>query len=305
MLDVVGSVVVHAVEVVGAFDKSLLLLGEGRKTVAKLLAHRLGVLTKVDGISEPADGELNFAVGSLDVLGVAGIVREGSVTIQGDADFTTIGLLEVIAVGFDGASMGNKKVVTNNPGLGAAVAFGALRAIRGATWGELADTVPENGRAPGFVEGNPVLHLGKALKADTGIVLEVKGELLTVEKTTIALLELIRNVPVKQSDEGSDASGEEVVTELAVVVKTGLVDGVVAATLGDDARPAQREAVCLRAAFLEKGNILRGAVVGVTRGHTGAAVSDLAGNGSECIPNGWATAILVDGALNLVTAANC
>lgn len=81
VFDVVGSVVVYVVEVVGVFDKSFFFFGEGRKMVVKLFVYRFGVFIKVDGISELVDGEFNFVVGSFDVFGVVGIVREGSVII--------------------------------------------------------------------------------------------------------------------------------------------------------------------------------------------------------------------------------
>ena len=73
VLDVVGGVVVHSVEVVGALDELGLLLGPHGKAVAILLLEGLGIVSEVDGVGEPRDGELELALGSGDVLGVFGV----------------------------------------------------------------------------------------------------------------------------------------------------------------------------------------------------------------------------------------
>lgn len=303
VLDVVGSVVVHAVEVVGAQDQSLLLLGEGGKAVAELLQHRVGVLAEVDGVGEPADGELDLAVSGLDVGGVLGVPGVGAVTVEGDADLALVLGLELLAVDLDGAAVGDEEVVADEPGLGGAVTLGRLGAVRGAAGGELADAVAEDGRAPRLVEGDPVLALRDGLEDETGVVLKVKRELGPVQETAVALLESVGQIPVVEGDEGGDASLEQVIDELDVVVNAGLVDGVVAATEGDKAGPAEREAVALGAKALQEGDVLGSAVVRVAGGNTRGAVGDLAGNLAELIPDGRATAILVNGTLNLVTIA--
>jgi len=70
VLDVVGGVVVHAVEVVGALDEGGLGGREGRQAVAELLHHRRRVVPEVDRVGEPGDGELDLAIARLDVFGV-------------------------------------------------------------------------------------------------------------------------------------------------------------------------------------------------------------------------------------------
>src|SRR5690606_18318005 len=118
------------------------------------------------------------------------------------------------------------------------------------------DAVAEDGGAPGLVEGDPVLALGETLEAEAGEVLEVERELGAVQEAAVALVELVGDVPVGEGDEGGDAGGEQVVAELGVVVDPGLVDGVVAAALGDDAGPGEGEAVGLGAEGLKEGDVL-------------------------------------------------
>jgi hypothetical protein len=105
---------------------------------------------------------------------------------------------------------------------------------------------------------------------------------------------------VEESDHGGDAGIEEVVDELDVVVQTLLVDGVVAATEGNNARPGDGEAVGLCAGLLQELNILRNAVVGVASDITRAAASDLAWDLAEGVPDGWPTAVSIRSTLNLV-----
>ena len=300
VLDVVGRVVVHAVEVVGALDERDFLGSELGQAVAELLAHRVGVLAEVDGVREPRDGELDLAVARLDVQRVLGVPGKGGVTVQGDADLATLSGLEVLTVSLDGAAVGDKEVVADDPGLASAVTNGRLGTVGGVAGGEVAGVVAEDGAAPGLVEGDPVLALGDGLEHDAGVVLKVEGELLAVQKTAIALVETIGKIPVEEGDEGGDAGLEEVVDELDVVVDALLVDGVVAATDGDDTGPRDGEAVGGGAERLEEVNVLLGAVVRVAGDDTRAAVSDLAGNVAEGIPDRRTTAISVDSTLNLI-----
>lgn len=237
VLDVVGSVVVHTVEVVGALDKGSLLISEGGKSVTELSAHRLGVLAKVDGVSEPRDGKLDLAVSGLNILGVKGIPWEGTIAVQDNTNLTTIGSLEVIAVSLDSTTVGDEKVVADNPGLAGRVADVGLGAVRSVTGGEGTGAVSEDGRAPGLVEGDPVLAAGNTLEDNASVVLVVERELSTVQETTVAAVKLIRSIPVEEGNEGSDAHVKEVIDKLAVVGNTGLVNGVVSATLGNDSGP--------------------------------------------------------------------
>jgi hypothetical protein len=105
---------------------------------------------------------------------------------------------------------------------------------------------------------------------------------------------------VKQGDEGGDAGVEQIIDELDIVVDSLLVDRVIAAAEGNDARPRDGKAVGSGTEVLEKGDILIRAVVRVAGYRAGAAVGDLAGNGAESVPDGRSTATLVGGALDLI-----
>jgi len=196
--------------------------------------------------------------------------------------------------------VGHKQVVAYNPGLTSTVTNGRLAAVRGVAGSEVARVVAQDGRAPRLVEGDPVLALGDGLEHDTGIVLKIEGELCPVQQTAVTLVESIGEIPVVEGDEGSDAGLEEVVDELDIVVNTLLVDGIVAATEGDDSGPREGEAVASDAQRLEEIDILLGTVIRVASYGAGAAIGDLAGNLAEGIPDGRATAISLGRAFDLV-----
>lgn len=169
--------------------------------------------------------------------------------------------------------------------------------------GKVARVVAEDGAAPGLVEGDPVLALGNGLEHGAGIVLKVEGELFTVQKTAVALVETIGKIPVEEGDKGGNTSLEQVIDKLDIVVDALLVDGVVATTNGDDARPGDGEAVGGGAERLEEVNVLLGAVVRVAGDGTRAAIGDLTGDVAESIPDRGATAVGVDSTLNLIANA--
>lgn len=242
-------------------------------------------MTEVDGVSEPRDGELDLAVASLDVRRVLGVPGKAGITVQGDADLSALGGLELLTVSLDGLAVGDEDVVSNNPGLASAVTNGRLAAVRGVAGGEVARVVAEDRRAPGLVEGDPVLALGDRLEGKAGVVLEISRELLLVQEAAIALVEGIGKIPVEEGDEGGDAGLEEVVDELDVVVNALLVNGVVAAAERDQTGPGERETVGGGTKGLEEVNILLGAVVRVASNSARAAVSDLAGDGAEGVPD--------------------
>lgn len=124
VLDVVGCVVVHAVEVVGTLDERHLLGRKLGQPVTEQFAHRVGVLSKVDGVREPADGELNLAVARLDVQGVLWIPGKSGVTVQGDTDLAALRGLEVLSVRLDGTAVSDEQVMADDPGLASAVTNG-------------------------------------------------------------------------------------------------------------------------------------------------------------------------------------
>lgn len=129
MLDVVGGVVVHAVEVVGPLHERDLFVGEGGQTIPKLLYHGVRVFTEVNGVREPRDGEFDLAVSGLNVSGVLRVPGVCSISIERDADLALVCGLELVAVHFDSAAMRYKTVVSNDPLLTGAITNFGLRAI--------------------------------------------------------------------------------------------------------------------------------------------------------------------------------
>ena len=264
VLDVVGRVVVHAVEIVGVLDERPLLVGKGGQLVAELLPHGLGVIPEVDGVGEPGNGKLDLAVAGLNVGGVLGIPRVRGVAVEGDANLAAVGLrLEVLPVGLDGAAVRDEHVVAGDPRLFRGIAYFGFGPVRRVAGGEEPRVVAQDGGAPRFVEGDPVRHLREGFEHGPGVILKIERELVAVEQTAVPLVEAIGQIPVEEGHEGYDARLEKVVNELDVKVDAGLVDGVVAASQRNAARPGDGEAVGLGAERFEEGNILARAVVRV------------------------------------------
>lgn len=79
MFDVIGSVVIHTVEIVTAFDECSFFGREFWETIAELFAHGGGVVAKVDRVGEPGDCKFDFAVAGFNIFWVAGIPRVCSI----------------------------------------------------------------------------------------------------------------------------------------------------------------------------------------------------------------------------------
>jgi hypothetical protein len=66
-LDEVGGVEVAAVEVGRVLEQLLLLGSEDGEALLEHGLHRLGVVTEVDGVGEPSNGNVHLVLGGLDV----------------------------------------------------------------------------------------------------------------------------------------------------------------------------------------------------------------------------------------------
>lgn len=131
--------------------------------------------------------------------------------------------------------------MSHNPRLDATIPLRALRSIARAVQGEVPGAVAEDGAAPGLVEGDPMADLGAHGREDDRRVADVVGdEVVLVEETAVAAVEGLGEIPVEERDHGDDACGEEVVDEGDVDVEAFFVDGIMAASEGDDARPLRR-----------------------------------------------------------------
>ena len=131
--------------------------------------------------------------------------------------------------------------MSHNPRLDATIPLRALRSIARAARGEVPGAVAEDGAAPGLVEGDPTADLGAHGREDDTRVADVVGdEVVLVEETAVAAVEGVGEIPVEERDHGDDAGGAEVVDEGDVEVVAFFVDGIMAASEGDDARPLRR-----------------------------------------------------------------
>ena len=110
-------------------------------------------------------------------------------------------------------------------------------------------------------------------------------------------------VPVVERGQRLDAVREQLVHQLVIEAQPRLVDRAV--PVGDDARPADGEAVGADAVLLHQRDILAEAVVAVAGHVAGVAVPDVlrAGIVAEFVPDAQALAVLVPGALALVGGA--
>ena len=150
---------------------------------------------------------------------------------------------------------------------------------------------------PRLVVCHPVLHAIAELRCDD---LRVLRERLRggANSPAALVLECLRRVPVEERRERLDALLEERVDETVVEVEPRLIHR--AATLGEHARPGDREAECVEAEVFHQAHVLRIPVVEVARDCARVARAHLAGRRGEAIPHALAAAVLVDGALDLV-----
>ena len=118
--------------------------------------------------------------------------------------------------------------------------------------------VAEEGEDGRLVERHPILDtVAQARREQRGVVGEPAHDLRVGEAA--AVLQRLGQVPVEQVDQRLDARAEQGVDEALVEVETGLVDG--AGPRGQDARPADAEAIGARPQLGHQPDVLRVAVV--------------------------------------------
>jgi hypothetical protein len=136
-----------------------------------------------------------------------------------------------------------------------------------------------------------MLYFWQCLKASSRVVCKISNKLLLVQQSAISLVQLIRQIPVKESYERSDAFRKEIVHEFLVEGNSRRVDGISAATKRDYAGPRDRESVGLCASLLEELDVFCSAVVGVAGYRARGPICNFTWDGTESIPDGWSTAI--------------
>ena len=148
-----------------------------------------------------------------------------------------------------------------------------------------------------LVHGAPVRDaVAQPLRHERGVLAEAQGG-VPLEPPP-GILERLREVPVEERRHRLDAGLEQAVDEPVVEREARLVDGAAARRL--HAGPGHREAVAVGAQALHEGDVLRPAVVVVAGHGPVGAVEDATGLSREGVPDAGATAVLVDGALDLV-----
>ena len=105
--------------------------------------------------------------------------------------------------------MSHKEIVAHDPALARAIALCALAAITRAARGKLTHVVSKDAATPRLIERNPMLYLrAKRPKDNTSIVCKISNKLVFVQKTTVALIQFIREIPVEEGDERRDACSQ-------------------------------------------------------------------------------------------------
>ena len=155
----------------------------------------------------------------------------------------------------------------------------------------------EEGEHGRLIERHPILDtVAQVRREQRGVVGEPAHHLRVGEAA--AVLQRLRQVPMEEVDQRLDARAKQGVDEALVEVEAALVDG--AGPHGQDARPADAEAVCARAQVGHQSDVLWVAVVVVAGDVAGAAIGDGARLAGEGVPDRRSSAVLGRCSLDLV-----
>ena len=180
------------------------------------------------------------------------------------------------------------------------VAFQRLGLTQLPAGGVDAGDVAQGGDALGLVQGHVGIHpSGEMLRHHGGVPAEGSHD-VPVQPAAL-VLKGAGQVPMVQGNHGLDAIFQQRVHQAVIIGKALLVYSAV--PVGDDAGPAEGEAVGLNAVRLHQGHVLRAAVVAVAGGVAGVAVIDVAGDMGEFVPDAQALAVLIPAALALIGGA--
>jgi len=83
VLDIIGSVMVHTVEIVASLDKRFFFGRELGKPVAELLTHGVGVVAEVNRVCEPGDSKFDLSIACFDVFWIIGVPGICSIAYSG------------------------------------------------------------------------------------------------------------------------------------------------------------------------------------------------------------------------------
>ena len=283
MLDGLGEVVVHAEEVGRHRDGLEVARQHDGGGVADRLQYRLWITVAVQRIEEPAVAQAVVALGGGDVLKLAG---SGTYRMQAQGE-TGLGMADVGADQRHRLAVREQHVVRH---LQRGLEIGVARRMP-------AFVVADDGRAPGFVVGDPVLHaVAQAARhrVDKGEVGVDGGALVPAA----AVLQVLRQVPVVEGGPGLQAAFQHAVHQARIEIQALFVG--LAAHLGEDARPGDREAVGVQSHVAADVEVFRPAVVVVAGDKPVGTVLDSTWRGGETVPDRFDPAVFLAGAFDLV-----
>ena len=113
----------------------------------------------------------------------------------------------------------------------------------------------------------------------------------------------MRKIPVIESADGADFGFEQRIGDALVVVEAFLIGG--ARAVGLNPRPGDGEAAALQIELLHDGDVLFVTVIGVAGYVARVATFYFADRVREAVPNGFAFAIFVPRAFNLIGGGGC
>src|SRR5882672_3107451 len=162
--------------------------------------------------------------------------------------------------------------------------------------------VADGGEGLGLVEDIPVHDaVTERTGDDLGVFRETRRRIAL--RPTARLLQGLRQVPVIQRHERTNAGAERCVHESPVIVEALRIGGAATARLNP--RPGDGESVALEIELCEKRDVLRIAVVAVAGNIAVIVVQNPAGCVRKSIPDRLTLAILLPGALHLIRSGGC
>ena len=164
----------------------------------------------------------------------------------------------------------------------------------------LAGKVAQDRNTLRLVQGHVGIYPAGKMLCHNGGIAAKGGHNVPVQPAAL-VLKGAGQIPVIQGNHGLDAVFQQGIHQIVVEFKALFVHRTV--PIGDDAGPADGEAVGLDAVGLHQGHILRPAVVAVAGHIAGVAVVGLAGGMGEIVPDAGALAVFIPAALALIGGA--
>jgi hypothetical protein len=114
---------------------------------------------------------------------------------------------------------------------------------------------------------------------------KIRNKLFLIQRSSISLVQLIRQIPMKQCHERGDPFSEQIINKLLVERNTSRVYRIVTSTEGNDPGPGDGETVRLGAGEFQESDVFGCAVVGVASYGSRGAICDFPGALAEGVPD--------------------